>query len=60
MTGRSIVVALCAGLILVGAYVVYREHRAAADCAALGLLYDGAGCRPDPRGIILQRDLRRT
>ena len=61
LAGVTVLYAVCAGLLAVGAWATYDEVQGKIDheATALGALYRDIGAYPEPVGTILQTDLRR-
>ncbi len=60
LAGVTVLYAVCAGLLAIGAWATFAETQAKVDheAAALGALYRDVGAYPEPARSILQNDLR--
>src|SRR5450755_2296987 len=61
MAGVTVLYAVCAGLLAIGAWATYSEVQGKVDheAAALGALYRDIGAYPEPARTVMQDDLRR-
>ncbi|MDX2258291.1 MAG: hypothetical protein NW205_05175 [Hyphomicrobiaceae bacterium] len=49
-----------AAVLMLSATQVMQSHYRAIECGRAGLVYEtGKGCIPDPKSIIIERDLKR-
>ena len=60
MAGVTVLYAVCAGLLAIGAWATYSDVQGKVDheATALGALYRDIGAYPEPARTILQQDLR--
>ncbi|MGA8731548.1 MAG: hypothetical protein WB608_22505, partial [Terracidiphilus sp.] len=60
MAGVTVLYAVCAGLLAIGAWATYSDVQGKVDheATALGALYRDIGAYPEPARTILEQDLR--